>query len=108
MGVRPPQSDTDAPETVEFGIAAVAAKLDDADISYPANGEEVVRALSNPRIDYDASGHAVPLSDVVEQTNHARFDDQQELLNALHPVFEEYRTSHTPSLLDRVRALVPF
>ena len=108
MGVRPPASNSDdGPDVIEFGIAEVAAVLDDADLSFPATGEEVVRALSNPRIDYNAKGHAVPLAEAVSDTERDRFEDKQELLNALHPVFEEYRTSRTPGVIERVRAALP-
>lgn len=108
MGVRPPASNSDdGPDVIEFGIAEVAAALDEAELSFPATGEEVVRALSNPRIDYNARGHAVPLSEAVSDTERNRFEDKQELLNALHPVFEEYRTSRTPGVIERVRAALP-
>ena len=108
MGVRPPPSNSDdGPDVIEFGIAEVAAELDGAELTFPATGEEVVRTLRNPRIDYDASGHAVPLSEAVAELDRERFEDQQEFLNALHPVFEEYRKSRTPGVIERVRAALP-
>jgi hypothetical protein len=36
------------------------------------------------------------------------FDSQSELLDLLHPVFEEYRVSTSGSLLGRIRAILPF
>jgi hypothetical protein len=108
MGVRPPPSNSDeGPDVIEFGIAEVAAELDDGDLSFPATGEEVVQALSNPQIKYDANGHTVPLSEAVSEVERDGFDDQQEFLNALHPVFERYRNSRTPSVIERVRAALP-
>jgi hypothetical protein len=108
MGVRPPPSNSDdGPDVIEFGIAEVTAEIDDAELSFPATGDEIVRALSDPRIDYDASGHAVPLSEAVSELDRDRFEDEQAFLNALHPVFEEYRTSRTPSVIERVRAALP-
>lgn len=108
MGVRPPPSNSDeGPDVIEFGIAEVAAELDDAELSFPATGEEVVRRLSDPRIKYDANGHGVPLSEAVSEVERDRFESQQEFLNALHPVFERYRTSRTPSVIERVRAALP-
>ncbi|MFC4551256.1 MULTISPECIES: hypothetical protein [Halorussus] len=108
MGVRPPSSNTDdGPEVIEFGIAEVAAELDGAEVSFPATGEEVVRSLSDPRIDYNAKGHAVSLSEAVGDTDRTRFESQQDFLNALHPVFERYRTSRTPGVIERVRAALP-
>lgn len=108
MGVRPPPSnDDDGPEVIEFGIAAVAAELDDAELSFPATGEEVARRLSDPRIKYDAKGHAVALSEAVSELDRDHFDSEQEFLNALHPIFEEYRNSRTPGVIERVRAALP-
>jgi len=108
MGVRPPPSNSDdGPDVIEFGIAEVTAEIDDAELSFPATSDEIVRALSDPRIDYDASGHAVPLSEAVSELDRDRFEDEQAFLNALHPVFEEYRTSRTPSVIERVRAALP-
>lgn len=108
MGMRPPPSNSDeGPDVIEFGIAEVAAELDRADVSFPASGEEVVRSLSNPRIDYNARGHEVALSEAVAELDRDRFEGKQELLNALHPVFERYRTSRTPGVIERVRAALP-
>jgi len=108
MGVRPPPSNSDeGPDVIEFGIAEVAAELDGGDFSFPATGEEVVQALSNPRIKYDAKGHTVALSEAVAEVERDRFNDEQEFLNALHPVFEQYRHSRTPGVIERVRAALP-
>ncbi|WP_137287519.1 DUF5789 family protein [Halorussus salinisoli] len=108
MGVRPPSSDSDdGPDVIEFGIAEVAAELDDGDLSFPATGTEVVESLSDPRIKYDASGHTVALSEAISEVERERFDDKQEFLNALHPVFEKYRHSRTPGVIERVRSALP-
>jgi hypothetical protein len=105
MGVRPPPSNSDdGPDVIEFGIAEVAAELDDGDLSFPADGEQAVRTLSDPRIKYDADGHTVALSEAVSEVDQERFESKQEFLNALHPVFERYRNSRTPSVIERVRA----
>jgi hypothetical protein len=106
--MRPPPSDSDeGPDVIEFGIAEVAAELDDGEFSFPATGAEVVESLSDPRIKYDASGHAVPLSEAVSEVEREEFEDKQEFLNALHPVFERYRNSRTPSVIERVRSALP-
>ncbi|MFW6382774.1 MAG: hypothetical protein ACOCZD_01910 [Haloferacaceae archaeon] len=108
MGVRPPQSNSgDGPDVIEFGIAEVAAELDEADLSFPATDEEVVRTLSDPRIDYNAKGHAVALSEALSDLDRDRFESEQELLNELHPVFERYRHSRSPGVIERVRAALP-
>jgi hypothetical protein len=108
MAARPPQQDSSAPDAVEFGIAALDGYLDDAAVEYPVSGEEVVRTLGDPKIPYDASGNAVRLSEALASTPKNRFESRSELLELLHPVFEEYRVSTSGGLLGRLRAILPF
>ncbi|MFQ3295798.1 MAG: hypothetical protein ACI8VE_002888 [Natrialbaceae archaeon] len=108
MGVRPPTNDTSDPEVVEFGIAAVAARINDRDLSFPADRETVRSAMEGESIPYNASGNTVAFETALEELDVSTFEDEQELLNALHPVFEEYRATRTPSFFQRLRSLVPF
>ena len=93
---------------MEFGIAALVGHLDHADLEYPATSDEIVRALGDPEIPYDGSGSSVALSEAMEALPKRTFDSQSELLDLLHPVFEEYRVSTSGSLLGRIRAILPF
>lgn len=109
MGVRPPADDTDEePETISFGIAALDARLEDADISYPVEQETLVRSLGDPEIPYDPAGNAVRLSEALDQTHLSRFETEQELLNALHPVFESYRQNAAGGIVAQLRSMLPF
>jgi hypothetical protein len=36
------------------------------------------------------------------------FDSESELLDLLHPVFEEYRASASGGILGRIRSILPF
>ncbi|WP_336024907.1 hypothetical protein [Halobellus salinisoli] len=107
MAVRPPQQGGDEPDSLEFGIAALTPYLSEAELSFPATSDEVVRALGDPEIPYDASGNSIPLSAALEATGPSRFDTERELLDALHPVFEEYRAA-SGGVLSQLRALLPF
>lgn len=109
MGVRPPTGDANTtPETVTFGIAALDERLTDARITYPADADEIVAALGDPAVPYDVSGNTVALSDALAETHFDRFETEQELLNALHPVFEAYRERGGDGLLGHLRAMLPF
>ena len=108
MAARPPQQDTSSPDSVEFGIAALVGHLDRAEVEYPATSDEVVGALGDPEIPYDASGSTVALSEAMESLSKQRFGSESELLDVLHPVFEEYRVSTSGSILGRLRAILPF
>jgi mannose/cellobiose epimerase-like protein (N-acyl-D-glucosamine 2-epimerase family) len=108
MAARPPQQDTSPPDAVEFGIAALDGHLDEAEVSYPATRDEIVRALGDPEVPYDAAGNTVALSEALERLPKRTFDSRSELLDLLHPVFEEYRVSSGGSLLGRLRSLLPF
>lgn len=109
MGVRPPQQgDDDEPETVAFGIAALDEHLSRGDVTFPVTEEELLDALGDPAIPYDAKGNEIALSTALEEVHVQRFDTRQELLNALHPVFENTRERANNSIVGQLRALFPF
>lgn len=108
MAARPPQQDSSSPDSIEFGIAALVGYLDRADIEYPATRDEVVRALGDPDIPYDGSGNTVALSEAMEALPKRTFDSESELLDLLHPVFEEYRVSASGGIIGRLRSILPF
>jgi hypothetical protein len=108
MAVRPPQGGGDEPDAIEFGIAALDARLDEANVSYPATGQEIVTALDDAAIPYDAAGNTLELSEALAQLPQDRFESESELLEELHPIFETYRERATTSLVARLRGLLPF
>lgn len=109
MGVRPPSNDVDAePDVIEFGIAALDARLEERDVSYPISAEEFEEQYGHLDVPYDASGHSTTVSEALVDVSVQRFDSQQELLNTLHPVFERKRQATSRSLLAQLRSLVPF
>jgi len=109
MGVRPPPSDDgDTPDVVTFGIAALDAHLEDVGVVYPVETETLVRELGDPEIPYDAGGRTVSLSEALSETHFTRFETEQELLNALHPVFESYRERSGSGLFAQLRSMLPF
>jgi hypothetical protein len=107
MAVRPPQQDSDEPDSLEFGIAALSPHLSESTLTFPATAQEVVRALDDPAIPYDANGNTVALSEALSTVRADEFDTQRELLDALHPVLEEYRESGG-GIFSQLRALLPF
>jgi len=109
MGVRPPADDVDEePDVVEFGIAALDARLESADVSFPATASELDDRFGHTDIPYDAAGNTMAFSDALSTTDREEFESEQDLLNAMHPVFENKRQAASTSLMARLRALVPF
>jgi hypothetical protein len=109
MGVRPPAGDDDEePDVVTFGIAAVDGRLAEADVEFPATTAELERQLGDAEIPYDASGRTIRISSALERTAVEEFETRQDLLNVLHPVFEERRESTSSGLLGQLRAMLPF
>lgn len=108
MGVRPPTGDTSEPETVTFGIAALDGRLEEADVEFPATVDDLQQSLGNVMIPYDPAGNEMPLTSALERTNRREFESRQELLNALHPVFEQRRSATSSSVLGQLRTLLPF
>jgi len=44
MGMRQPRDDEDEPAVIEFGIAALDARLSEAEVTFPADAGTVLRA----------------------------------------------------------------
>lgn len=107
MAVRPPQQDDDEPESLAFGIAALTTELEDASLTYPATGDEVIGALEDPAVPYNAAGNTVALSTALDDVATEEFESKRDLLDSLHPVFERRRRKST-GLVGRLRALLPF
>jgi len=108
MAVRPPSNDSSEPETIEFGIAALNARIDDADLTFPATEAEILSALESARIPYDAAGHEMDLSEAFDRVSQTEFETETELLDVLHPVFERRRSQAGPGFVERLRNLLPF
>lgn len=102
----PPPSDTDA-TTVEFGIPVVDDHLSDANITYPATTEEILEAVDNVTIPYDAAGNTVQLKTALQRTEPSEFRSKNDVLDALYTEFESYRSSGTAGFIDTIRELLP-
>ena len=108
MAARPPQNDLDdGPDTVAFGIAALAERLDAADVTYPTDVETLDRELGDAEVPYNASGATMTVGEALDAVPKQRFESERELLNVLHPVFEEKRASASRGLLARIRSFIP-
>ena len=109
MGVQPPSDDIDdGPEVVEFGIAALAAELEERDVSYPTDTATLREAYGQVSVPVDAAGTEITLESALEEAGQHRFESQRDLLNTLHPIFEDRRARASRSLLAQLRSLVPF
>lgn len=109
MGVRPPSNDSDDdPESIEFGIAALDARFDELQVSFPVSVDELDAEYGEMRVPVDPAGNDVRLGEVLAECPRERFESEQEMLNVLHPIFERKREAIGNSLIGRLRALVPF
>lgn len=108
MGVRPPQQDDEEPDAVAFGIATLDDHLERANVVFPISEEELLEALGDPAVPYDAKGNEIRLSEALAEIPSVRFETRQEFLNAIHPVFEAKRQKTNSSLVGQLRALLPF
>lgn len=109
MGVRPPRNESgEGPESIEFGIAALDARLDDERLKFPASAADLASQYGDQSIPVDAAGNKMILSRALEECERDSFDSRRDLLNALHPVFEAERQRRAGSLVGRLRSLVPF
>jgi len=108
MGARPPQNDTSEPEVIEFGIAALSARLEKADVEFPTTSQTLIAAVDETAIPVDGSGNTVELRTVLDALPREEFEKESELLELLHPVFEKERKKAGKSVVGRLRTLLPF
>lgn len=108
MAARPPGGGgSSEPEAIEFGIAALNARLKQSDVSFPATGTEVVRALDNTAVPYDAKGRTIELTEALDRIPQSEFDNETEFLDALYPVFDDARRQGG-GFLGGLRDALPF
>ena len=108
MGARPPQNDNSEPEVIEFGIAALSARLDEAEIEFPTTSTELVAAVDDTAIPVDGAGNTIELQQALQRVPQEQFERESTLLDMLHPVFEEHRKKAGDGFFGRLRALLPF
>ncbi len=110
MGVQPPTNDIDddGPDVVEFGIAALDARLSDLPVTFPVDAETLTDEYGDVAIPIDVGGTELRLEEALSEIPQRRFETERELLNALHPVFEKRRAKASNSLFAQLRSLVPF
>ena len=108
MAARPPGGgNTAEPEAIEFGIASLDARLDDADVSFPATNAEIHEALGDQEIPYDAAGRTIALKTVLERVPNQEFANETVFLDAVYPIFDEARQQRG-GFLSGLRDLFPF
>ena len=107
MAARPPGGGSSDPEIIEFGIAVLDARIEEADVSFPATGEEILDAVEDEEIPYDAKGRTMALSEALDQIPQTEFDNETELLDALYPVFDRARREES-GFLTSLRDALPF
>jgi hypothetical protein len=109
MGVRPPANDVDDErDAIEFGIAALDARLEDRNVAFPATKTDLQAAHGNIRVAVSPGGSKITLTEALDEVEQDSFDSRQELLNALHPVFEQKRERLSGGVLGWLRSLLPF
>ena len=108
MAARPPGGGGPSePDAIEFGIAVLDERIEEAGVSFPATGEEIVDALDDGAIPYDAKGRTVRLSEALEEVPQTRFENETAFLDALYPVFDRKRREGG-GLLNSLRDALPF
>jgi len=108
MGARPPQNDSSEPEVIEFGIAALSARFDEADVEFPTTSTALCAAVDDTAIPVDGAGNTIELREALQRLPQDEFERESALLDMLHPVFEEHRKKAGGSMFGRLRTLLPF
>jgi hypothetical protein len=107
MAARPPSGGTSEPDAIEFGIAVLDERVEEAGVSFPATGDEIVAAVDDDEIPYDAKGRTIALSEALAQIPQTEFENETEFLDALYPVFDRQRREGG-GFLATLRDALPF
>jgi hypothetical protein len=108
MAARPPGGGgSSEPDAIEFGIAVLDERVEEAGVSFPATGDEIVAALDDDEIPYDAKGRTIALSEALAEVPQTKFENETEFLDALYPVFDRKRREGG-GLLASLRDALPF
>jgi hypothetical protein len=109
MGVRPPSNDIgEEPDITEFGIAALDARIEEMDVSFPVTAAELRRQYGDVRVPVDPAGNEIQLGEVIAATDQTEFASETELQRALSPVFEQKRKAVSGGVVGWLRSLLPF
>ena len=76
---------------ITFGIPALDDVLEASQVEFPIRADTLIRQLGDPYIPFDSAGRSISLSDAIDRAGRVQFESRRDLLNALHPVFEETR-----------------
>jgi hypothetical protein len=108
MAARPPGGGgSSEPDAIEFGIAVLDERIEEAGVSFPASQEEIVGALDDGAIPYDSKGRTIRVSEALDQIPQTEFENETELLDALYPVFDRKRREGG-GFLTSLRDALPF
>lgn len=108
MAARPPGGGGSSdPDAIEFGIAVLDERVEEAGVSFPATGDEIVDALDDGEVPYDAKGRTIRLSEALEQVPQTEFENETEFLDALYPAFDEARREER-GVIASLRDALPF
>jgi len=86
MAARPPGGGSSEPDAIEFGIAVLDERVEEAGVSFPAT---------------------IRLSEALEQVPQTEFENETEFLDALYPVFDRERREGG-GVLASLRDALPF
>lgn len=107
MARAPPSNDAE-PDIIEFGIPVLDDRLEEAEVTFPADRDELRTSVGELEVPYDAAGHTLRVADALDELEADRFETKTQLLDALHPVFEAHRQRASSGLVGTLRSFLPF
>jgi hypothetical protein len=81
---RAPPSGDGEPDLIEFGIPVLDDRLEEAEVTFPADRGELRTSVGELEIPFDAAGHTLRVADALDQLDVDRFETKTQLLDALH------------------------
>jgi hypothetical protein len=102
MGVQPPSNEIEEePDVIEFGIAALDARLEELDVSFPADADHLRREYGTLSVPVNAAGTEITLADALSEVDRREFDEEMDLRTAGPPVTAPRRETSARSASAR-------
>lgn len=87
------------------GPDAVRALVEESDLSYPVSLRRLEREYALENVELDAAGNSVMLVELLGEVDNDTFENEQDLVETLEPLFEEHRRERNGGLVARLKRL---
>lgn len=87
------------------GPEAIHRLVEESTLSYPVSVRRLEREYALENVDIDGEGNSVMVAELLGEVEVDAFQDRDELVAELEPVFEDHRSDRGSGLVGRVKRI---